>query len=51
MIGYKSNERSGLAWFCLGIWKLGGRRGHVEKGRCPLCNEEENLVSYITKMY
>jgi hypothetical protein len=28
------NERSGLAWFKTGIWKLRGMKG-FEKGRCP----------------
>jgi len=31
------------------MWNLGGKRGHVEKGRFPLCNEEENVVHLLLK--
>jgi hypothetical protein len=38
------NERSGLAWFKTGIWKLRGTRKGFEKGRCPLRSEDEDAV-------
>jgi hypothetical protein len=31
------NERSGLAWFKTGIWKMREMRKGYENGRCPLC--------------
>jgi len=31
------------------MWNLGGKRGHVEKGRLFVCNEEENVVNYLLK--
>jgi hypothetical protein len=37
-------ERSGLAWRRAGIWKLRGTRNGLEKGRCPLYNEEEDAL-------
>jgi len=37
-------ERRDLAWFWLGMWKLKGTRRDVEKGDCPLFNEEENEI-------
>jgi hypothetical protein len=40
------NERSGLAWFKTGIWKLRGMRKGFEKGRCPLCSEDEDAIHY-----
>jgi hypothetical protein len=36
------NERRGMAWWRLGIWKLRGSRKGVEKGTCPLCLGEED---------
>jgi hypothetical protein len=42
-------ERSGLAWFKTGIWKLRGMRKGFEKGRCPLCSEEEDPVHILLK--
>jgi hypothetical protein len=45
---YKSycsrTESSGLAWFKTRIWKLRGTRKGFEKGRCPLCSEEEDPI-------
>jgi hypothetical protein len=32
-----SNERRGMTWWRLGIWKLRGSRKGVEKGTRPLC--------------
>jgi hypothetical protein len=29
--------------------KLGGKRGRVEKGRFPICNEEQNAVHLLLK--
>jgi len=28
----------------LGIWRLRCKRRDAEKGRCPLCNEVENVA-------
>jgi hypothetical protein len=35
-------ERSGIAWLIAGIWQLKGVRRNADKGRCPLCFEEED---------
>jgi hypothetical protein len=43
------NERSGLAWFRTGIWKLRGMRKGFEKGRCPLCSKDEDAVHTLLK--
>jgi hypothetical protein len=43
------NERSGLAWFKTGIWKLRGMRKGFEKGRCPLCSEDEDAIHISLK--
>jgi hypothetical protein len=43
------DERSGLAWFKTGIWKLRGMRKGFEKGRCPLCSEEEDRIHILLK--
>jgi hypothetical protein len=42
-------DRSGLAWFKTGIWKLRGMRKGSEKGRCPLCSEEEDPIRILLK--
>jgi hypothetical protein len=42
------NERSGLAWFKTGIWKLRDMRKGSEK-RCPLCSEDEDAVHILLK--
>jgi hypothetical protein len=42
-------ERSGLACFKTGIWKLRGMRKGFEKGRCPLCSEEEDAIHILLK--
>jgi hypothetical protein len=36
-------ERSGIAWLIAGIWQLEGVRRNADKGRCPLCIEEEDV--------
>jgi hypothetical protein len=36
------NERRGMAWWRLGIWKLRGSRKGVEKGTCLLCLGKED---------
>jgi hypothetical protein len=41
-------ERSGLTWFKTGIWKLRGMKGS-EKGRCPLCSEDEEAIHTLLK--
>jgi hypothetical protein len=41
------NERSGLAWVKTGIWKLRGMRKEFEKGRFPLCSEDEDAVHIL----
>jgi hypothetical protein len=43
------NERSGLAWFKTGIWKLRGMRKGLEKGRCPACSEDEDVIHILLK--
>jgi hypothetical protein len=43
---YELNERNAVACFRLGMWKMRGLRKGAERGRCPLC-EEENNESYI----
>ena len=35
-------ETSGVAWVIAGIWQLKGDRRNADKGRCPLCLEEED---------
>jgi hypothetical protein len=39
-------KRSGIAWLIAGIWQLKGARKNADKGRCPLCLEEED-AKYI----
>jgi hypothetical protein len=36
------NERRGMAWWRLGIWKLRGSTKGVEKGTCLLCLGKEH---------
>jgi hypothetical protein len=43
------NDRMGIAWFRVGIWKLRGVRKGLEIGRCPLCSGEEDAVHIILK--
>jgi hypothetical protein len=43
------NEKSGMASFRTGIWKLRGMRKGFEKGRCPLCSENEDVL-YVARM-
>jgi hypothetical protein len=43
------NERSGLAWFKTGIWKLRRMRKGFGKGRCPLCSEDEDAIHILLK--
>jgi hypothetical protein len=43
------NEKTGLAWFRLGIWKSRATRRGAEKGRCSVRNEEENVVHVFLK--
>jgi hypothetical protein len=38
----KLNERNAVVWFRLPFWKLRGLTKGVERGRCSLCEEEEN---------
>jgi hypothetical protein len=45
----ESCPRSGLAWFKIGIWKLRGMRKGFDKGRCPLCSEEEDPKHILLK--
>jgi hypothetical protein len=42
-------ERSGLAWFKTGIWKLSGMKKGFENGRCPLCSKEEDPIHILLK--
>jgi hypothetical protein len=43
------NERSGLAWFKTGIWKLKSKRKVFEKERCPLCSDDEHAIRILLK--
>ena len=43
------NERIGLAWFRLGVWKLSGMGRDAEIGRCPVFQENENIVHVFLK--
>jgi hypothetical protein len=46
------NVRSGLASFRTGTWKLKGMRKGFEKGRCPLCHQEDDVIhTYTIKMF
>ena len=36
-------ERSGIAWLIAGTWQLKGVRRNADKGRCPLCLQEEDV--------
>jgi hypothetical protein len=36
-------QRSGIAWLIAGIWQLKGVRRNADKGRCPICFEEEDV--------
>jgi hypothetical protein len=38
-----------IAWNRLGIWRLRCERRDAEKGRCPLCNEVENVAHMLLK--
>jgi hypothetical protein len=42
------NERNGVGWFRLGIWKLRCIRRGAGKGRCLQC-EEENEIHILLK--
>jgi hypothetical protein len=42
-----SNERSGLVWFKTGIWKLRGMRKGAEKGRFPVCGQQEYALHVL----
>jgi len=44
-----SNERRGLTWLRLGIWKVKCKRRSVGKGRCLLYKEEENVVHILLR--
>jgi hypothetical protein len=41
--GCSRKERSGVAWLMAGILQLEGGRRNADKGRCPLCCEEEDV--------
>jgi hypothetical protein len=43
------NEIQGIACFKADIWKLRGMRNGLEKGRCPICTEEEDTVHILLK--
>jgi hypothetical protein len=36
-----SRKESGIVWLIAGIWQLEGVRRNADKGRCPLCLEED----------
>jgi hypothetical protein len=33
-------ERKGIGWWKMGIWRLKGVRGNIDKGVCPVCRKE-----------
>jgi hypothetical protein len=39
----------GIIWLKAGIWKLRGIRRGFEKGRCPLCWEEEDTKHILLR--
>ena len=43
---FNLNERSGLACFSLGLWKLCGVRRDTETGKRPVFQENEILFIY-----
>jgi hypothetical protein len=43
------NERSGIAWFRAGTWKLRGMRKGLKIGRCSLFNGVEDTVDILLK--
>jgi hypothetical protein len=34
-------ERRGIGWWKMGIWRLKGRKRDIDKGVCPVCRKEE----------
>jgi hypothetical protein len=42
-------KRSGIALFQLGIWKLKGTKGGMERGRCLLCVGDESESHLLLK--
>jgi hypothetical protein len=43
--------RSGLAWFKTGTWKLREMRKGFEKGRWPLCTEQDDVLQSVLKCF
>jgi hypothetical protein len=43
------NERNGTAWFKTGIWMPRRIRKESEKGTCPLCSEDEDVIHIESK--
>jgi hypothetical protein len=33
-------ERKGIGWWKMGIWRLKEMRGNIDKGVCPVCRKE-----------
>jgi hypothetical protein len=33
-------ERKGIGWWKMGIWRLKGMRGNIDKGVCLVCRKE-----------
>jgi hypothetical protein len=48
-IGYYYFCSFDTAWFKTGIWRLRGMRKGSEKGRWPLCSEEEDPIHILLK--
>jgi hypothetical protein len=42
-------ERIGVTWWKVGIWKLKGIRGGLEKGRCPYVGGDEDEKHILLK--
>jgi hypothetical protein len=34
-------ERKGIGWWKMGVWRVKGMRGNIDKGVCPVCKKEE----------
>jgi hypothetical protein len=34
-------EGKGIRWWKMGIWRLKGMRGKIDKGVCPVCRKED----------
>ncbi|KAJ4444844.1 hypothetical protein ANN_06641 [Periplaneta americana] len=44
-------ERTGMAWWRLGIWRLKNKRGNVQKDKCPLYGLAEDAMHIALKSF